>query len=538
MTNRIPRDSPKLSNKQKNALRNFPGMHRLAFEADEIFSDGKNLYACQNAPIQGAIDTVEIGVCLDKPEKHRFIKVIGIPRNAKKHDPEKIKQDAIRESQLAHRLGIGNGRYIKDQNKFYLLMHDLGSTNLNKHLYCTKKESRGTSKKIYVQNPMITPDERVQLSTKAIMQVYICHKLGIVHRDIKPSNFAYDPNTKDVRLVDLGFAVDIIDVLNPDIAYIEGCTPGYHPPHDIYNDKKTDLHALAMTIIEILGVNLHCRLKDIIDQRQGVTLDNFPELKDVDINLKQTLQKALHPLHSERNITTTDLLQVFINHLKNNNTNTEIQALIHQGSLLLQLGEISQIKQNQRIAAIRSIEATLRYLDDTIDQIKHHSTRHEKEKHILSGALGEKKKIFSPAEKPKTFYELRAKIKNQLKDPESKLTATENFARDILQDYERILDQKIPEQNFNSLFTSLSDGFKILRDSIIRSFGNRTVYTSDTSLAHFSKTIRSNTKKHIGFWKEQLQPPTPASNINTEIENEDLPRPPGQAPWWTLMLFP
>lgn len=82
--------------------------------------------------------------------------------------------------------------------------------------------------------------------------VHELHKLGIFHRDIKPSNILYDHLTKQIKIIDFGFA----DFYNsPYVKYIRGGTPGYIAPEILnfvdYNEK-VDIFSCGIILLYIL----------------------------------------------------------------------------------------------------------------------------------------------------------------------------------------------------------------------------------------------------------------------------------------------
>src|SRR3954453_3315018 len=58
------------------------------------------------------------------------------------------------------------------------------------------------------QNAPLPRDEVASIVTQIAAGVKAAHDAGIVHRDLKPENVMYDPETRQVKLLDFGIATD------------------------------------------------------------------------------------------------------------------------------------------------------------------------------------------------------------------------------------------------------------------------------------------------------------------------------------------
>ena len=112
-----------------------------------------------------------------------------------------------------------------------------------------------------------------KMALNILLQLCDCleplHQLNIINRDIKPSNIML---TKDntVKLIDFGIA----RIYKPDsLADTEFLgTRGYAAPEQFglfdvgQSDPRTDIHALGVTIKELLGKDYHGWLNEILDR--------------------------------------------------------------------------------------------------------------------------------------------------------------------------------------------------------------------------------------------------------------------------------
>ena len=95
----------------------------------------------------------------------------------------------------------------------------------------------------------LTNEEIFYISCMMMKGLNYCHQQGIIHRDIKPDNILYNPQTKEVKLIDLGIAKSQEQKMdNTRTGQLFG-TPTYMPPEQITGAKNatsaSDLYSLA-----------------------------------------------------------------------------------------------------------------------------------------------------------------------------------------------------------------------------------------------------------------------------------------------------
>ena len=92
----------------------------------------------------------------------------------------------------------------------------------------------------------------LQVALPKLVDAIDClHKNGIVHRDIKPENIMINPETKDLRLIDFGFARKTqTDMIQGTVAYAppEMLAAAEGTTFTMENLKQFDLWSLGMTI--------------------------------------------------------------------------------------------------------------------------------------------------------------------------------------------------------------------------------------------------------------------------------------------------
>lgn len=103
------------------------------------------------------------------------------------------------------------------------------------------------------------------------------HEKNIIHRDIKPSNIMIDRN-KVVKLIDFGIA----RIFKPDSAADTEFlgTRGYAAPEQFglfdlgQTDARTDIHALAVTVKQLLGADYRGRILPVLDRGTSLNPDD------------------------------------------------------------------------------------------------------------------------------------------------------------------------------------------------------------------------------------------------------------------------
>ena len=92
------------------------------------------------------------------------------------------------------------------------------------------------------------------------------HQAGIIHRDIKPSNIILQ-GERQARLLDFGVAREMHRENSPDTRAFG--TSGYAPPEQYgfgQTDARSDIHALGVTMKELLGEGYHGWLTSVLDK--------------------------------------------------------------------------------------------------------------------------------------------------------------------------------------------------------------------------------------------------------------------------------
>ena len=123
----------------------------------------------------------------------------------------------------------------------------------------------GESLKYWLKNREFTLLEILEIAIKIANIISKIHQKDIVHKDINPSNFVYNPETKQLKIIDFGIAI-ILSRQNPNLAnpeFLEG-TLTYMSPEQTGRmshplDYRTDFYAFGVTLYQLLTKQLPFR---------------------------------------------------------------------------------------------------------------------------------------------------------------------------------------------------------------------------------------------------------------------------------------
>lgn len=119
----------------------------------------------------------------------------------------------------------------------------------------------------------------------------VLHGAGIIHRDIKPANLIWGNGV--VRLIDFDASREVKQSAQEDTTHLG--TKGYAPPEQFgygQTDARSDIYALGVTLLELLGPDYHGYLRRILEKCREV--DPKKRYQNV-----QLLQAAIQ--HHQRN---------------------------------------------------------------------------------------------------------------------------------------------------------------------------------------------------------------------------------------------
>ena len=139
------------------------------------------------------------------------------------------------------------------QHSYIIVMEDIPGQSLDRWFCSQVKEI--TRQAVLPSTYLATVLSLAINMTKALMLI---HKCQIIHKDINPSNIIYDPDTKQVKIIDFGISTllnrEINGFLNPEI--MEG-TLAYISPEQTGRinraiDYRSDFYSLGVTLYELL----------------------------------------------------------------------------------------------------------------------------------------------------------------------------------------------------------------------------------------------------------------------------------------------
>lgn len=201
----------------------------------EQYQNITSIYESKNSQVYRA-------VCI-KDKKPVILKVL----NEDYPKPEQIRRYK-QEYHLANQLDLSKvikaTNFEKWDKKFVIVFEDIGGISLKGYL---SKHSRGLPIHLFLSIAIQT--------TEAIGQL---HSKKIIHKDINPSNIVINPDTKDLKIIDLGISTRL-NQENPSLASpytLEG-TLAYISPEQSGRmnrilDYRTDFYSLGITFYELL----------------------------------------------------------------------------------------------------------------------------------------------------------------------------------------------------------------------------------------------------------------------------------------------
>ena len=86
---------------------------------------------------------------------------------------------------------------------------EIGQSDTGLHFLAIEWAAGELLEKYAKQNAPLSPEETSIIISQIGAAVHAAHAAKIVHRDLKPENVMYDPETKQVKLLDFGIATDV-----------------------------------------------------------------------------------------------------------------------------------------------------------------------------------------------------------------------------------------------------------------------------------------------------------------------------------------
>ncbi|MEG4178064.1 AAA family ATPase, partial [Microcoleus sp. S13_C3] len=143
----------------------------------------------------------------------------------------------------------------KYQNSLVMFVEDFGGESLT----------------IWMQQRKFTLEEFLQIAIATTEILGQIHSANIIHKDINPSNIVYNPETKQLKIIDFGISTQLTretpTLKNPDV--LEG-TLAYISPEQTGRmnrtlDYRTDFYSLGVTFYELLTGKLPFETKDALE---------------------------------------------------------------------------------------------------------------------------------------------------------------------------------------------------------------------------------------------------------------------------------
>src|SRR6476661_3589014 len=143
----------------------------------------------------------------------------------------------------------------KYQNSLVMFVEDFGGESLT----------------IWMQQRSFTLEEFLLLAIKTAESLGQIHAANVIHKDINPSNIVYNPETKQLKIIDFGISTQLTretpSLKNPNV--LEG-TLAYISPEQTGRmnralDYRTDFYSLGATFYELLTGKLPFETEDALE---------------------------------------------------------------------------------------------------------------------------------------------------------------------------------------------------------------------------------------------------------------------------------
>jgi PAS domain S-box-containing protein len=143
----------------------------------------------------------------------------------------------------------------KYQNSLVMFVEDFGDESLA----------------IWMQQRKFTLEEFLQIAIATTEILGQIHRANIIHKDINPSNIVYNPQTKQLKIIDFGISTQLTretpSLKNPNV--LEG-TLAYISPEQTGRmnralDYRTDFYSLGVTFYELLTGKLPFDTEDALE---------------------------------------------------------------------------------------------------------------------------------------------------------------------------------------------------------------------------------------------------------------------------------
>jgi predicted ATPase/tRNA A-37 threonylcarbamoyl transferase component Bud32 len=143
----------------------------------------------------------------------------------------------------------------KYQNSLVMFVEDFGGESLT----------------IWMQQRSFTLEEFLLVAIATTETLGQIHRANIIHKDINPSNIVYNPETKQLKIIDFGISTQLTretpSLKNPNV--LEG-TLAYISPEQTGRmnralDYRTDFYSLGVTFYELLTNKLPFKTEDALE---------------------------------------------------------------------------------------------------------------------------------------------------------------------------------------------------------------------------------------------------------------------------------
>ena len=197
---------------------------------------------------------------------------------------------------------------VKETGKMYIVMEFIPGISLE----CF----------VHVKNGLMPDTRALPMFIKVLDTVEFIHNCGYLHLDIKSNNVMVLPDNQNIKLIDLGIASCMSDVISTNSGY---GTLAYMPPEQTKQHavgRYTDIFSLGVLLFEMLTCNLPFTSPKTEEVRRMIEKAPTPPMKKyypfISDDLQMIVNRAMDKNPARRYQTCAEFKKDIIKYMNNN----------------------------------------------------------------------------------------------------------------------------------------------------------------------------------------------------------------------------